>query len=135
MDNEILIRLLWSAALLAGAGLLYAGYNWRLLRHAPARRPGLEYAEPDKAVLLYFTTPTCAPCKTIQRPAIEQLKAQLGDGLQVIEVDAAAHPEIADQWGVLSVPTTFVIDAQGRARHVNHGVTRTEKLRQQLQDL
>lgn len=78
--------------------------------------------------MLYFTTPTCAPCKTIQRPAIERLQQLAGHRLQVIEIDAASQLEIARQWGVLSVPTTFVLDAEGHPRHVNHGVTPVGKL-------
>ena len=82
--------------------------------------------------ILYFTTPTCAPCRTIQAPAIEELRAQFGARLQIVKVDASEKTELADQWGVLSVPTTFIIDAQGRPRHVNNGVTPATKLRLQL---
>jgi thiol-disulfide isomerase/thioredoxin len=83
--------------------------------------------------IVYFTTPTCAPCKTIQRPAIEALKKNLGKRLQVFEVDASAQPGLAQDWGVLSVPTTFIIDADGKPRYVNHGVASAEKLFQQLE--
>jgi hypothetical protein len=48
-------------------------------------------------------------------------------------VDASAQPEVAQEWGVLSVPTTFVIDASGKPRFVNHGVANAEKLIQQLE--
>jgi thiol-disulfide isomerase/thioredoxin len=82
--------------------------------------------------ILYFTTPTCAPCKTQQRPAIQRLLTELGDQVQVIEVNALEHPEAADRWGVLSVPTTFILDAQGRPREINHGVAGADKLKQQL---
>ncbi len=51
----------------------------------------------------------------------------------MIEVDASARPEIAQEWGVLSVPTTFVIAANGQPRYVNHGVASAEKLIQQLE--
>ena len=84
--------------------------------------------------MLYFTTPTCAPCKTIQRPAIERLKQLAGDRLQVVEIDASSQPEVARQWGVLSVPTTFVLDAAGRPRHVNHGVAPMDKLLKEFED-
>lgn len=84
--------------------------------------------------ILYFTTPDCAPCKTFQAPAIESLQAQFGDRLQVIKIDASQRNDLADAWGVLSVPTTFIIDAQGQPRHVNNGVASAAKLRQQLRE-
>ena len=85
--------------------------------------------------LLYFTTPSCAPCRTIQRPAIHRLQEKIGDQLHVIEVDAFLRPEVASQWGILSVPTTIVLDAQGTPRFVNHGIAPTEKLYQQIIDV
>jgi hypothetical protein len=59
----------------------------------------------------------------------------MGGLIQVIEVDAAAQPELADYWGVLSVPTTFIIDARGRPRRVNHGVASAEKLERQIEEV
>lgn len=82
--------------------------------------------------ILYFTTPMCAPCKTQQRPALQRLVTELGDQVQVIEVNALEHPDAADRWGVLSVPTTFILDSRGRPREINHGVAGADKLKQQL---
>jgi protein-disulfide isomerase-like protein with CxxC motif len=59
----------------------------------------------------------------------------LGEKLEVIEIDAAQRPDLAKQWGVMSVPTTFLLDARGEARYVNNGVARVEKLMEQLQTL
>jgi len=36
---------------------------------------------------------------------------------------------------VLSVPTTFIIDSQGRPRRVNHGVASAEKLLNQIEEV
>jgi thiol-disulfide isomerase/thioredoxin len=99
------------------------------------RPPGLENLRPGTPAILYFTTPECAPCKTIQRPALQRLQQQLGGQLQVIEINAAEKPDLAGAWGVLSVPTTFVLDPQGRPRHINHGVTNAEKLLHQLREV
>ena len=52
--------------------------------------------------------------------------------MQIIEIDATQEPELARDWGVLSVPTTFLLDAHGVARHVNHGATTAEKLLEQM---
>lgn len=90
---------------------------------------------PNKPVLVYFTTPDCTPCKTIQRPAINQVSLLLGKQLEIVEIDATERPDLAKAWGVMSVPTTFVLDTQGEARYVNNGVARAEKLLEQLQTL
>jgi thiol-disulfide isomerase/thioredoxin len=84
---------------------------------------------------VYFTTPTCAPCKTIQRPAIDKIAKLLGEKLHVVEIDATEYPDLAKTWGVMSVPTTFLLDSRGEARYVNNGVARAEKLMEQIQTL
>jgi thioredoxin-like negative regulator of GroEL len=48
-------------------------------------------------------------------------------------VDASEDPDVADQWGVFSVPTLFVLDAEGQPRSVFNGVVGLEKLKQELQ--
>jgi thiol-disulfide isomerase/thioredoxin len=151
MLTEVLVRGLWAvgiAALLLG---LYWFGNRLILARVRARRPslrpqgplpqglrlgfhlGLETLKPGAPAILYFTTPTCAPCKTVQRPALARLGERFGDGLQVIEVDASARPDLADYWGVLSVPTTFVIDSKGQPRRVNHGVASADRLQKQIE--
>jgi thiol-disulfide isomerase/thioredoxin len=134
MNQDILLRLLWAAAIIAAGIILFnLGNRWILTR--AAQQPQMAgFTRQGIPTLLYFTTPTCAPCKTIQRPAIERLKQLAGDRLQVVEIDASSQPEVARQWGVLSVPTTFILDAAGRPRHVNHGVTSVDKLLKEFED-
>ena len=133
MAAEIFPRALMAFAI-AGVGIgLYGLTNHVVLKRASRKGyRGLGNFQYGIPAILYFTTPTCAPCKTLQRPAIQALKNDLGSKLQIIEVDASARPELADYWGVLSVPTTFIIDKKGEPLHINHGVTLAEKLRKQL---
>lgn len=84
-------------------------------------------------VIVYFTSPQCAPCQYQQKPALASLQADLGEAVQVVEINALEQPDAARRWGVLSVPTTFVLDSQGQPRDINHGVAGTDKLKQQLQ--
>jgi thiol-disulfide isomerase/thioredoxin len=106
----------------------------RFLNSIPSNWPS-NFPGKGKPVILYFTTPNCAPCKTIQRPVIERIQAQHGESLEVVEIDASTETDMAGRWGVMSVPTTFVIDPQGRPRYVNHGVTTAKKLANQVEEL
>ncbi len=124
---------------LAMAGLLCAAcvVVFLLVRAAVLRRagragllPGL--FEPGRPGVLFFTTPQCAACRAVQRPALEALKERLAGRVQIIEIDALDHPDLARSWSVLSVPTTFVLDSDGRPVHVNHGVASTGRLLTQL---
>ena len=53
----------------------------------------------------------------------------------MVEIDATERPDLAKTWGVMSVPTTFLLDSRGEARYVNNGVARAEKLMEQIQTL
>jgi len=135
MSTEILLR---SAAALGIIVLGLGAYrllNQRLLLRARNSVSTLFKTFPNKPVIVYFTTPDCAPCKTIQRPALDHVLNLLGEKLQVVEIDATERPDLAKVWGVMSVPTTFLLNSRGEARYVNNGVARAEKLMEQLQTL
>src|SRR5689334_6133579 len=135
MNPDILFRSLLTVVIVATALALYWLSNRRMLGNAPTNSLSDPITHAGKPIILYFSTPSCVRCETVQKPALGQLQAQLGDKLQVVEVDATQQPDLAKRWGVLSVPTTFVIDSRGQARHVNHGVARAEKLLKQLHGL
>ena len=134
----MLIRVLISIGVCAlGVGVYWLWNGWLVarLRRRQVALPGLETLRTGTPAILYFTTPDCAPCQSVQRPALARLQTELGDRVQIIEIDARAQPRVADYWGVLAVPTTFIIDGAGRPRRVNHGITSTEKLRRQLVEM
>ncbi len=135
MSTEILLRFALAVVIIGFGVFAYWCVNQRLLLKAQNNALSLFSKLPNKPVIVYFTTPDCAPCKTVQRPALHKLSDLMGDKLHVVEIDATQQPELAKQWGVMSVPTTFLLDARGEARYVNNGVTRMEKLMEQLQTL
>lgn len=130
--QEVLLRAAWALAIACLAFLAY--WAWNSIQISRLRKPtsGLEDFVAGMPGILYFTTPDCVPCKTQQRPAFKKLAEDLGVEVQIIQVDATQRPDLADYWGVLSVPTTFIIDSKRQPRRVNHGVAGAEKLRKQL---
>jgi len=136
--EQLLVRLAIAVGLCVVGVAVYWSWNKfqlrRLSRAGGSRLMGLETMQAGLPGILYFTTPDCQVCKTTQKPALQRLEAELAGGVKIIEVDATERPELADYWGVLSVPTTFIIDGQGQPRHINHGLTGQEKLRRQIED-
>lgn len=81
--------------------------------------------------LLYFRSDTCAACPTQSR-YVENL-VQGGNGrftLQSIDVDS--QPDKAKEYGVMTLPTTMIIDANGQVKEINYGLTPSHKLQKQL---
>jgi thiol-disulfide isomerase/thioredoxin len=131
--QDILLRAGWALAIAALAFLAY--WAWTRIQISRLRKPtgGLEAFVLGQPGILYFTTPDCVPCKTQQRPAFKKLTQDFGVKVQIIEIDATQRPDLADYWGVLSVPTTFIIDSKLQPRGINHGVASAEKLKKQVE--
>ena len=124
-------RLVISLVLIIGGLIAYRFWiAWQVQRLANA--PLFQNFVAGKPGIVLFTADFCQPCKTQQQPAIEKLLQQVED-VQFIEVDVQAKPELAARWGVLSLPTTFILDAQGQPRQINFGITSTETLRKQIE--
>ncbi len=129
-------RLLVAGLLVSLGVLTWISFNrlsvrW-IAQHAPAD-PLLASLRDGVPAIVYFTTPFCEPCRTLQKPALTALQRELGPSIQVIQVDATEQPDAADRWGVFSAPTTFILDAHHTPRQVNRGVTSAETLKKQLQ--
>ncbi|MBK8021697.1 MAG: thioredoxin family protein [Chloroflexi bacterium] len=123
-------RLLIAFVLLVVGFVVYRLYVRRQLARPLQSDPLLADAPTGVPVILYFTTPMCIPCKTVQLPALNRVLQETQ--VSVIRVDATEQPDAADRWGVFCAPTTFVIDPHGKTHAVNHGVADFDKLMRQL---
>ncbi|MBV9089986.1 MAG: thioredoxin family protein [Mycobacteriaceae bacterium] len=75
----------------------------------------------------------CGPCAAVRR-VVNQVCHELS-GVAHVEIDMDANPAAARRLSVLSLPTTFVFDADGRQRYRSAGVPRAADLRAALQPL
>lgn len=131
----MLERLMLALLMVVIGILLYRYWSLRQLRQAP-QQPTFRGFQAGKPALVLFTADYCTPCRYQQQPAIQRLLDDLGHSrFQLIKVDVETEPELAEAWHVMSLPTTFVLDAQGMPRSINPGVTSTDRLKQQVQAL
>jgi thioredoxin-like negative regulator of GroEL len=86
--------------------------------------------------IVYFWSDGCSVCKGTQKPILEGILAEYGKeqvALTSYNVDDAM--DIAEEWGVKTLPTTFLLDSTGTIRHVNNGLIVKENLRRQLEPM
>jgi thioredoxin 1 len=118
-------------AVVALAALALRAGQARQRRHLVGNVVGVAVGRPS---ILFFSGATCTICHTAQRPALDRLAPELDGRVEVREIDVAEQPALAQRFKVMSLPTTVVVDAEGRARAVNAGFASAALLRTQLQD-
>ncbi len=141
MTNGLLLR--W--AILVGVGLaawlsvaLVRAYAAARKRQTLAAAPGdapLPLSDGSDIRILAFSSEDCSPCHTLQRPALDRLVGERPGQIEVVEIDAPTSPELTKRYAVLTVPTTVVLDAAGKAYAVNYGFAPFAKLLDQVDEV
>jgi len=83
--------------------------------------------------VVHFSASWCGPCTQVRR-VVDQVCDSLGQVAHV-EIDMDANPAAARRLSVLSLPTTFIFDADGRQHYRTTGVPKADDLRKALAPL
>jgi hypothetical protein len=85
--------------------------------------------------ILAFSSDDCRQCHELQIPALQRVLDARGSKVSVAEVDAPNSPELTQRYRVLTLPSTVIMDAAGRARAVNYGFANTQRLLEQVDEI
>ena len=140
MIGIIMQRLVVSAIILSVFIAVWKTYGfykkWKISSHS-TRKHLREIFKTGKPVLLYFWTSDCAQCKPQERQiekAITGLR-QSGKILRVQKYNAFEELKLAKEMQVMTVPTTVLLDSQGKIAAWNPGLTTSRKIVEQYQTI
>src|SRR6202165_5280918 len=130
-------RLALLAVLLLGLALIWAmvavGARYRRWRRVDRMQtPELSQG---KTTVLFFTGEHCSVCHHRQKPALDVVRSSHNGDLRVIELDAVEENSLARRCGVLSLPSTVVLAADGTVGAVNYGFAPSDQLNAQVASL
>lgn len=84
-----------------------------------------EVLEANKPVLVDFWASWCGPCRALS-PVIDEIAAERSD-IIVGKINVDEQPELAQQFGVMSIPTLIVFK-NGQAAEKSVGVVPKENI-------
>lgn len=106
------------------------------------RRRGMQRAQnaiqrlgitPGILTVVYFWSPRCHLCRNAQKLILERIVEEYGEKyLRLISYNVDESSDIAKTWGVMTIPTTFIVDQSGEVLFANNGLATDGMLHRQL---
>ncbi len=84
----------------------------------------------EKTVMVDFWADWCGPCKMLA-PTISEIAEEFSDTVKVCKVNVDEQPELADEFGITSIPTVIVFK-NGEMSDSSVGYVPKSKLEQMI---
>ena len=89
-----------------------------------------EVLNSEKPVLVDFWAPWCGPCHAVA-PVLDQIAQERQDELKLVKVDIDENPQLAQAYGVMSIPT-MILFRNGEPAAATMGARPKSAIEQQL---
>jgi thioredoxin 1 len=89
-----------------------------------------EVLESEKPVLVDFWAEWCGPCHAVS-PVLDRIAAEREDELKLVKVNIDEQPELAQRFGVASIPTMILFEG-GEPKRAAVGAQPKTALERQL---
>ncbi|NHZ71615.1 MAG: conjugal transfer protein TraF [Aquificales bacterium] len=128
-----MIVMFWERLMIMGLLTLAATGAFLLFKQGQLRQINFKAlaVAGGQPTLLYFRSDSCGTCPTQSR-YLDQLMAGENGRFTIQSIDVDTEPDTAKQYGVMTLPTTMILDANGRVQEINYGLTPPHKLEQQI---
>lgn len=115
--------------------LVWATSRWLRNRQRRKSAPQPPELHGNQPTVVAVTSKHCGVCPA-QKHILEQLRRRHPhEGLCVTILDIETEPERVRTLNVMTLPSTFLMTADGSVRHVNNGLASLKTLEQQVQDI
>ena len=89
-----------------------------------------EVLQSNTPVFIDFWATWCGPCR-MMAPVVEELAQSMGEVVKVCKIDIDQNPELAEKYGVMSIPT-FIVIKNGSETARTVGVTPKRELEKRV---
>ena len=86
-----------------------------------------EVKDGGKAVIADFYSDSCVPCKRLS-PVLAEIEEEQGDKVKLVKININFDAELAEKYGVMSVPTLIFFKDGEEVSRINGAVKKSEIL-------